>query len=80
MASPKSLGPTQVDDLCVDVGVANAPYAASTAEERLPKVLAYPPSLTFQGMSLEDYHVMVYNLALACPSSPHLPLQPGDDR
>lgn len=51
----------------VDLGLEDAPYSTSTAVERLPKVLAYPPSLTFRKMSLEDYHVMVFNLALARP-------------
>lgn len=60
----------QVDDLRVEVGIENAPYPASTAVERLPRVLAYPPSLTFKGMSLEDYHVMVFNLALVRPCEP----------
>lgn len=60
----------QVDDLRVEVGIENAPYPTSTAVERLPRVLAYPPSLTFNGMSLEDYHVMVFNLALVRPYEP----------
>ena len=46
------------------MGLQHAPYAASTAEERMPRVVAYAPALVPLARSLANYHAMVFNLAL----------------
>ena len=64
VAVRRNLG-MQVDDLRAEMGIDTAPYATSTRTERLPRAIAYAPALVLPGgISMEEYHKMVFNLAL----------------